>query len=128
MMMGTSTPPQGALACSGSSELQPETGRLSPDEVFADLVSGLFGSGIGRGATMPLGGAALFAPWDSSCPWLSLSSTRGGTLAVAGIHLSAVTTWTTSGTCSEERTLTSVTANTPMPTGRVRSCWPRRSA
>jgi propanol-preferring alcohol dehydrogenase len=60
----------------------------------------------------PLDSAILFAPAGSLVPPALAALDRGGTLAVAGIHLSAIPALDYAEHLFEERTLQSVTANT----------------
>jgi alcohol dehydrogenase, propanol-preferring len=60
----------------------------------------------------PLDSAILFAPVGSLVPVALAALDRGGTLAVAGIHLSDVPTLRYADHLFEERSLRSVTANT----------------
>lgn len=60
----------------------------------------------------PLEGAILFAPVGSLVPVALAALGRGGTLAIAGIHLSDIPTLNYERHLFEERTLRSVTANT----------------
>ncbi|HUC04965.1 MAG TPA: zinc-dependent alcohol dehydrogenase family protein [Acidimicrobiales bacterium] len=60
----------------------------------------------------PLDAAILFAPVGSIVPAALGALDRGGTLAIAGIHLSDVPTLNYQEHLFEERTLRSVTANT----------------
>ena len=60
----------------------------------------------------PLDAAILFAPVGTSVPPALAALDRGGTLAVAGIHLSDVPVLDYERHLFEERTLRSVTANT----------------
>jgi propanol-preferring alcohol dehydrogenase len=60
----------------------------------------------------PLDSAILFAPAGSLVPLALQALDRGGTLAIAGIHLSDVPSLRYADHLFEERTLTSVTANT----------------
>jgi propanol-preferring alcohol dehydrogenase len=60
----------------------------------------------------PLDGAILFAPVGELVPIALQALDRGGTLAVAGIHLSAVPVLDYKQHLFDERTLRSVTANT----------------
>jgi propanol-preferring alcohol dehydrogenase len=60
----------------------------------------------------PLDGAILFAPVGDLVPVALAALDRGGTLAVAGIHLTDVPELSYERHLFEERTLTSVTANT----------------
>ena len=61
---------------------------------------------------MPLDAAILFAPVGDLVPVALAALERGGTLAVAGIHLSDVPALDYQRHLFRERTLTSVTANT----------------
>ena len=60
----------------------------------------------------PLDAAILFAPVGTLVPTALSALDRGGTLAVAGIHLSDIPTLDYQRHLFEERTLRSVTANT----------------
>jgi alcohol dehydrogenase, propanol-preferring len=60
----------------------------------------------------PLDSAILFAPAGSVVPVALAALDRGGTLAVAGVHLTDVPALNYERHLFEERTLTSVTANT----------------
>ena len=60
----------------------------------------------------PLDAAILFAPAGTLVPVALAALDRGGTLAVAGIHLSDVPSLSYGHHLFQERTLTSVTANT----------------
>ncbi len=60
----------------------------------------------------PLDAAILFAPVGDLVPVALAALDRGGTLAVAGIHLSDIPTLRYSDHLFQERTLRSVTANT----------------
>ena len=60
----------------------------------------------------PLDAAILFAPVGTLVPPALAALDRGGTLAVAGIHLSDVPSLDYQRHLFEERTLRSVTANT----------------
>jgi propanol-preferring alcohol dehydrogenase len=61
---------------------------------------------------VPLDSAILFAPVGSLVPVALQALDRGGTLAIAGIYLSDVPSLNYDHHLFEERTLTSVTANT----------------
>ena len=61
---------------------------------------------------VPLDGAVLFAPAGELVPVALASLEQGGTLAVAGIHLSDIPALDYQRHLFRERTLTSVTANT----------------
>ena len=60
----------------------------------------------------PLDAAILFAPVGDLVPTALAGLDRGGTLAVAGIHLSAIPALDYQAHLFQERTLRSVTANT----------------
>ncbi len=60
----------------------------------------------------PLDSAILFAPVGNLVPTALAALDRGGTLAIAGIHLSDIPKLNYQGHLFEERTLRSVTANT----------------
>jgi propanol-preferring alcohol dehydrogenase len=74
------------------------------------------GAASARGAydapPVPLDSAILFAPVGDLVPVALAALDQGGTLAVAGIHLSDVPTLDYDAHLFRERTLTSVTANT----------------
>jgi alcohol dehydrogenase, propanol-preferring len=69
-----------------------------------------------QGVTDPtpqlLDGAILFAPAGELVPTVLTSLDRGGTLSIAGVHLSDVPRLVYADHLFEERTITSVTANT----------------
>jgi propanol-preferring alcohol dehydrogenase len=67
---------------------------------------------VADAAPEPLDAAILFAPSGSLVPVALAALDRGGTLAVAGIHLSDVPVLSYQDHLFEERALTSVTANT----------------
>ena len=60
----------------------------------------------------PLDAAVLFAPVGDLVPVAMRALDRGGTLAIAGIHLSDIPTLSYEREVFQERTVTSVTANT----------------
>src|SRR5207253_1683141 len=60
----------------------------------------------------PLDAAVLFAPVGDLVPVALRALDRGGTLAIAGIHLTDIPTLRYDDEVFEERTLTSTTANT----------------
>jgi propanol-preferring alcohol dehydrogenase len=60
----------------------------------------------------PLASAILFAPVGDLVPAALAALDRGGTLAIAGVHLSDVPVLDYQAHLFQERTLTSVTANT----------------
>jgi propanol-preferring alcohol dehydrogenase len=69
-------------------------------------------TGDGGGPPEPLDAAILFAPAGSLVPTALRALDRGGTLVVAGIHLSDIPVLSYRRHLFEERTLRSVTANT----------------
>lgn len=68
--------------------------------------------GVTEGPPEPLDASILFAPSGDLVPAALSALERGGTLAVAGIHLSDIPPLVYQEHLFEERTLTSVTANT----------------
>jgi alcohol dehydrogenase, propanol-preferring len=68
--------------------------------------------GVGDPSPEPLASAILFAPAGELVPVVMAALDRGGTLAVAGVHLTDVPALDYQAHLFEERTLTSVTANT----------------
>ena len=60
----------------------------------------------------PLDGAVLFAPVGTLVPVALAALDRGGTLAIAGIHLSEIPVLRYDDHLFHERTVTSTTANT----------------
>ena len=68
----------------------------------------------------PLDSAILFAPVGDLVPPALAALDRGGTLALAGIHLTDIPPLDYQATCSRSATLQSVTANT-RPGRRARS-------
>src|SRR2546421_5176011 len=60
----------------------------------------------------PLDAAILFAPVGDLVPVALAALDRGGTLSIAGIHLSDIPSLNYQRHLFQERTLTSVTANT----------------
>ena len=60
----------------------------------------------------PLDAAILFAPVGDLVPVAMRALDRGGTLAIAGIHLSDIPALSYERELFQERTVTSVTANT----------------
>ena len=69
-------------------------------------------AGVTDAPPVPLDSAILFAPAGDLVPVALAALDRGGTLAVAGIHLSDVPVLDYQRHLFQERTLTSVTANT----------------
>ena len=79
------------------------------------LALDLGAASAGDGATgppEPLDSAILFAPVGSLVPAALQALDRGGTLAIAGIHLTDIPSLSYDTHLFQERTLTSVTANT----------------
>jgi propanol-preferring alcohol dehydrogenase len=70
--------------------------------------------GVYDASPEPLDSAVLFAPVGELVPAALAALDRGGTLAVAGVHLSDIPPLGYDDHLFEERTLTSVTANTRM--------------
>ena len=80
-----------------------------------DLARQLGAAWVGGAAEMPpnkLHGAILFAPAGELVPPALRALERGGTLAIAGIHLSAIPPLDYNRDVFGERVLRSVTANT----------------
>lgn len=89
--------------------------RGGPDDPRAALARQLGASWVGdsfAAPPAPLDAAILFAPAGGLVPAALERLDRGGTLAVAGIHLSDVPVLDYQRHLFQERTLTSVTANT----------------
>ena len=88
---------------------------LTRDEAARELALSL-GAASAGGAydepPVPLDSAILFAPVGDLVPPALAALDRGGTLAVAGIHLSDIPTLDYQRHLFRERTLTSVTSNT----------------
>ncbi len=85
----------------------------SPDA--QDLALRLGASSVGDAAAKPpepLDGAILFAPVGTLVPPALAALDRGGTLAIAGIHLTDIPRIDYAAELFQERTLRSVTANT----------------
>jgi propanol-preferring alcohol dehydrogenase len=77
------------------------------------LELGAISAGDGTdGVPEPLDAAILFAPVGSLVPGALAALDRGGTLAIAGIHLTDIPSLNYQDHLFEERTLRSVTANT----------------
>jgi alcohol dehydrogenase, propanol-preferring len=68
--------------------------------------------GLEEAMPSPMDGAILFAPVGDLVPIALRSLTRGGTLALAGIYMTAVPALDYEADLFHERSLTSVTANT----------------
>jgi alcohol dehydrogenase, propanol-preferring len=67
---------------------------------------------VEEGPPVPLDAAVLFAPAGEVVPTALSHLDRGGTLSVAGIHLTAIPSLDYEAHLFQERTLTSTTANT----------------
>lgn len=80
-----------------------------------DLARALGAAWVGRADDTPpekLAAAVLFAPAGELVPAAMSALDKGGTLAIAGIHLTDIPTLHYQQALFQERTLTSVTANT----------------
>jgi propanol-preferring alcohol dehydrogenase len=99
------------LALAEGAEVHVLTREAKAQELALEL-----GAASARGAydapPVPLDSAILFAPVGDLVPVALAALDQGGTLAVAGIHLSDVPTLSYDAHLFRERTLTSVTANT----------------
>lgn len=119
-------PPRGRLGIygfGGSAHLiaqlaiwQGATVHVMTRSVDAQKLARRLGVASAQGATAPppepLDAAILFAPVGTLVPVALAALDRGGTLAVAGIHLSDIPSLNYQHHLFEERTLRSVTANT----------------
>ena len=88
---------------------------MTRSEASQELPLGLGAASAGGADAQPpepLDSAILFAPVGTLVPPALAALDRGGTLAIAGIHLSDVPTLNYEANLFEERTLRSVTANT----------------
>lgn len=88
---------------------------LTRDESARRLAAELGAASVGRAdgrPPVPLDAAVLFAPVGTLVPIALAALEQGGTLAVAGIHLSDIPALDYAEHLFRERTLTSVTANT----------------
>jgi propanol-preferring alcohol dehydrogenase len=88
---------------------------LTRDEAARDLASDLGAASVGPAdgrPPVPLDSAILFAPVGELVPHALAALEQGGTLAVAGIHLSDIPRLVYAEHLFRERTLTSVTSNT----------------
>lgn len=88
---------------------------LTRGEAAKELARRLGAASVGdayEGPPVPLDAAILFAPVGDLVPVAMAALEQGGTLAVAGIHLSDVPPLDYQAHLFRERTLTSVTANT----------------
>ncbi len=86
--------------------------RSEQDQSLARELGAHFVGGADEVPPEPLDAAILFAPVGTLVPVALAALDRGGTLAVAGIHLSDVPTLDYQRHLFQERTLRSVTANT----------------
>jgi propanol-preferring alcohol dehydrogenase len=86
--------------------------RSQPDQELARQLGVDSVGGAGDHPPEPLDSAILFAPAGSLVPGILADLDRGGTLAVAGIHLSDIPPLDYQAHLFEERVLRSVTANT----------------
>jgi alcohol dehydrogenase, propanol-preferring len=86
--------------------------RAEPARELARRLGATSAQGSGDPTPEPLTSALLFAPAGELVPVALGALDRGGTLAIAGIHLSDVPPLHYDDHLFEERTLTSVTANT----------------
>lgn len=88
---------------------------LTRDEAARDLATELGATSVGPAAgrpPVPLDAAILFAPVGELVPTALAALDQGGTLAIAGIHLTDIPPLVYAEHLFRERTLTSVTANT----------------
>ena len=88
---------------------------MTRSEEARQLASDLGAASVGDAADAPpepLDAAILFAPVGTLVPTALSALDRGGTLAVAGIHLTDIPALSYDRHLFQERTLTSVTANT----------------
>jgi propanol-preferring alcohol dehydrogenase len=99
------------LAIAAGARVHVQTRSVAAQRLALDL-----GSTSAQGATEmppePLDAAILFAPVGSLVPGALAALDRGGTLAVAGVHLSDIPSLGYADHLFEERSLRSVTANT----------------
>ncbi len=86
--------------------------RTSGDQELARALGAVSVGGSSDRPPVPLDGAIIFAPVGTLVPEALASLDRGGTLAIAGIHLTDIPTLNYQEHLFEERTLRSVTANT----------------
>src|SRR5207248_6292769 len=88
---------------------------LTRSRAAQELALGLGAASAGEATDAPpepLDAAILFAPVGTLVPGALAALDRGGTLSIAGIHLSGIPVLDYQRHLFEERTLTSVTANT----------------
>ncbi len=86
--------------------------RSVEDQALAEQLGATSVSGAYDQPPEPLDAAILFAPVGTLVPVAMAALDRGGTLAVAGIHLTDIPTLNYQDHLFQERTLRSVTANT----------------
>jgi propanol-preferring alcohol dehydrogenase len=99
------------LALAQGAEVHVLTRDAAARELALELGAASAGSAYGS-PPVPLDSAILFAPVGDLVPVAMAALDQGGTLSVAGIHLSDVPTLDYQRHLFRERTLTSVTANT----------------
>lgn len=99
------------LALAQGAEVHVLTRDTAARELATELGAASAGPADGR-PPVPLDAAILFAPVGDLVPTALAALEQGGTLAVAGIHLSDVPRLDYQQHLFRERTLTSVTANT----------------
>jgi propanol-preferring alcohol dehydrogenase len=86
--------------------------RAPAAQELARRLGAVSAQGVADSSPEPLASAILFAPVGDLVPVALAALDRGGTLAIAGVHLSDVPVLDYQAHLFEERTLTSVTANT----------------
>jgi propanol-preferring alcohol dehydrogenase len=99
------------LAIAQGAEVHVLTRDPAARELATELGAASVGPATGR-PPVPLDAAILFAPVGDLVPTALAALEQGGTLAVAGIHLSDIPRLDYQQHLFRERTLTSVTANT----------------
>ncbi|HXW79909.1 MAG TPA: zinc-dependent alcohol dehydrogenase family protein [Acidimicrobiales bacterium] len=86
--------------------------RSAPDQALARELGAAWVGGTSDAPPAPLDSAILFAPVGTLVPVALAALDRGGTLAVAGIHLTDIPVLNYQQHLFQERALLSVTANT----------------
>jgi propanol-preferring alcohol dehydrogenase len=86
--------------------------RAAGAQELARRLGAVSAQGVADPSPEPLSSAILFAPVGDLVPVALAALDRGGTLAIAGVHLTDVPVLDYQAHLFEERTLTSVTANT----------------
>jgi propanol-preferring alcohol dehydrogenase len=86
--------------------------RAPAAQELARRLGAVSAQGVADSSPEPLASAILFAPVGDLVPMALAALDRGGTLAIAGVHLSDVPVLDYQAHLFQERTLTSVTANT----------------